>query len=164
MIVKIAGTVLISASGLFLGMYMSGRLKKRRELLEKMQVFLNTAATSVRYSSDDIFRVTGLCARSCGLDGFEFDSSDAPFQDLWRSEIKALSSKYHLNNSDRELLTELGNSLGTTDAEGQLHLIELYKSLLAKQLEAAEAEQRQKTRVYVSVGLFSGLSLAIVLI
>jgi len=83
----------------------------------------------------------------------------------WRGAWNEAADGFpELNDGDVELLTAIGNALGTTDTAGQTAMLELHQNLLMTRLtEAAEASGR-KGAMYRSVGVLTGLGLAIIVI
>ena len=87
-----------------------------------------------------------------------------PFAVFWNSEVDRIPKKVGLNNSDKELLIEFGALLGTTDIDGQLKHLELYGSIFEKRLNDCQAEFRDKSRIYRALGLFGGISTALIIL
>ena len=56
-----------------------------------------------------------------------------------------------------------GEKLGKTDLEGQLSHIELYRALFQKQIKEAEDDAQKKSRLYRTLGIFGGVSAAILI-
>ena len=70
---------------------------------------------------------------------------------------------YELENTDMQLLTDFGERLGTTDADGQLAHIAHYREIFAARLDDARQEAAQKAKLYKTLGLFGGVSAALLL-
>ena len=124
-------------------------------------MFLSTLSTSLRYQGADIFRLvhsSGELFSTLSITGGE------PFEEAWKKTICNFRSRYALTSQDFELLGEFGSQLGKTDTEGQLSHIELYQALFSKQLSLAEEEVISKSKLYQTMGLFAGVSAAIVLV
>ena len=132
---KLLGCAAVALSGLAFGVMKSRSLYARRDSLKRVLVFLSSLATNIRYSSDEISSAVSAAA----------NSSDAP------------------NNSDKELLLGFGEKLGKTDLEGQLSHIELYRALFQKQIKEAEDDAQKKSRLYRTLGIFGGVSAAILI-
>lgn len=69
-----------------------------------------------------------------------------------------------LEESERGIVKSIGLSLGTSDINGQLSMLEMNSQLLAKQIEIAHEQYMKKGRLYRSVGILAGLFVAILVI
>lgn len=161
---KIFGALLIAASGLMLGCSLSRKLNNRRDFLAKFAVFLNTLATGLRYSGDDIFTLVSLSAGDFAQLQIASRERGLPFEQVWEKKLSAFARQFSLTKQDVTLLKEFGEKLGKTDLEGQLKHIELYRTLFAKQLSQAEEAIAKKARLYKTLGLFGGVSAALMMI
>ena len=158
---KIAGALAVALSGLLFGRFRARRLAVRRDFLKELLVFLSALSTSLRYKSDDIFR---LVSSSGELFSAISNYSGESFENAWKNVIGDFRSRYSLSAQDQSLLCEFGAQLGKTDTEGQLSHIELYQALFSKQLALAEEDVKSKSKLYQTMGLFAGVSAAIVLV
>jgi stage III sporulation protein AB len=111
----------------------------------------------------------------CGISKSVYEEEDNIFKNFCL-ELKALdcdvstSWEYALNNTknylkkeDIEVLSMLGKMLGKTDKIGQLQEIDIVSKFLDKQIEFAEEEKSKNEKLYKTLGIVSGLTLAIVL-
>ena len=62
----------------------------------------------------------------------------------------------------RQILLQLGNSLGKYDVDSQLQGIELAISRLRNLLDAWQAEQQSRVRSYCTLGVCAGAAIAII--
>lgn len=165
MILKIIGAVLLVSACFFVGLSKSRALYRRRDFFKSFIVFLSTLETNLRYNCSDIFILVSLCAKSCELSYFIIDqSSDKPFVSVWNKIVSSLPSCLSLKNSDIELLLEFGSHLGKSDLDGQLKHVELYKEIFSNQLSLADEDINKKSKLYKTMGLFVGISTALLII
>ena len=164
MLLKLTGCALIALTGLGAGCMLTKRLGARHDFFGKFCVFISLLQTRIRYDSADIFTLVSCCAEGAGLELFESADDNLPFADFWNSEIEKIPKKAGINNSDKELLSEFGSMLGTTDVEGQLKHLEMYGSIFQKRLQDSQAEFRDKSRIYRALGLFGGISAALIIL
>lgn len=164
MLLKLTGCALIALTGFGIGNLLCKKLGARRDFFGKFCVFISLLQTRIRYDSADIFTLVSCCAKGAGLSYFESTEDTLPFASFWNSEIENIPKKAGLNNSDKELLSEFGSLLGTTDVEGQLKHLELYGSIFQKRLKDCQAEFKDKSRVYRALGLFGGVSAALIIL
>ena len=64
----------------------------------------------------------------------------------------------------QDILKKLGKLLGQTDVEGQISEIEVVTKFLDTQLSNAEEERNKNEKMYRTLGIVSGLTIAIILI
>lgn len=95
-----------------------------------------------------------ICELSCG----------ASLKSSWNKSVDKFSSEMCLSKDDEIIIKDFSNSFGDTDVAGQISNIEMYIELLNKNLEKAEKEAAEKSRVSMSCSLFLGLLISILLI
>lgn len=69
-----------------------------------------------------------------------------------------------LKKEDKEVLKMLGKMLGKTDKLGQINEINIVSRFLDKQIEDSEEEKKKNEKLYKTLGVVCGLTLAIVLV
>lgn len=69
-----------------------------------------------------------------------------------------------LEDTERGIVKSVGMSLGTSDINGQLSMLEVNSQLLAKQVEIAHEQYIKKGKLYRSAGILAGLFVAILVI
>ncbi len=165
MALKIFGGLLLVISGTLVGLLYSKRLFLYREFYKKIINFSSSLSVQLRYSTADIFTLTALCADTAEIDFFDFkNEKNLPFSAVWSKNTEAIPSKFGLNRNDKQLLLEFGEQLGKTDVEGQLKHLELYEEIFKKQLENAETEIKNKSKLYKTMGFFVGTAVALMII
>ncbi|MFU2362789.1 MAG: stage III sporulation protein AB, partial [Clostridiales bacterium] len=82
--------------------------------------------------------------------------------EAWRKAL--LISKNNLNKEDVATIQNLSRLLGQTDIEGQISEVEVVNNFLTVQLENASEERRKNEKMYRTLGLVTGLTIAIILI
>lgn len=87
---------------------------------------------------------------------------EVPAGEAW---VQALQeTKCNLNQEDISVMQNLGRLLGQTDLDGQISEIEVVNDFLTAQLENASEERRKNEKMYRTLGLVTGLTIAIILI
>ncbi len=84
------------------------------------------------------------------------------FPVAWRESLET-DGLDPLTVEDRQILTDLGNVLGSTGLQGQIDQLNLLQSRLKSQLEAASQRYATNGKLYRSLGLMGGLLLVILL-
>ncbi|MBR2279801.1 MAG: stage III sporulation protein AB [Ruminococcus sp.] len=161
--VKYLGLILIVITGFGAGFYYSLRLKNRFEFLSAFKDFLSTLETNMRYNCSDIFTIVKNSAPDMLRNVF-INDENPDFQRYWKSCISSVPKRYALKKEDYNLFYEFGRILGTTDIDGQLNHIKLYRELLNNNIDNSLKELKQKSKLSKLLGLFAGLSLALILL
>ena len=164
---KWIGVICLILTGAGLGLWKAARLSSRTQLLDEAVRLTRRAAEEIRFSaaptqvwlraltqSGEFRRLTFLrAAATCS----PFD-----FHAVWRRETAHLPAE--LSDRDVQLVRQFGESLGTSDIAGQLALCEECGRRLEEQREEARAQQREKSRLYGSLGLLAGLGAALLVV
>ena len=82
----------------------------------------------------------------------------SPFPDAWRIGMERARAEL------ADVLLPLGEVLGSTELEGQLSAIRHAQSLLDNRLADARAYRERNGKLYQSLGVMSGVAIAIILI
>lgn len=159
---KLFGAGLLMLCCTLYGFYRAYGLRLRRGFLVDFIDFLTRLETNIRYFSDDIFKLIRLSAPSSL--SFVFEDKREPFCDYWKSCIKKIPKSYKLTKDDIQKLYEFGETLGTTDAQGQIEHIRVYKSVFEQSLKNARKDCDSKSRLYKTLGFFAGAVLALMII
>lgn len=167
MLLHLLAAAMLILSGAFCGAYYSEKLKNRVRICTDAERLLRICAAMIRSSRRDIFNII-KALKSEGLSelGFLFElpeeySADCDVRNCWRN---ALIRDRSIPAEEKAVLTELGQILGTTDAEGQLSGI---ASLLVRMEELREQRREEylrKGKLYRSLGVMAGVSVGIILI
>lgn len=160
--VKCFGLLFIVSACFLTGVYFSLRLKFRFEFLSSFRGFMSNLETNIRYDSRDIFELIKASAPDY-ISGI-FGDERGELSSYWKNTIKNIPPRYSLKNEDLSLFTEFGRMLGTTDIEGQLNHISLYKELIETNIDNSKKELNSKSRLYKLLGLFAGIAAALLLI
>ena len=88
--------------------------------------------------------------------------SGEAFSTSWRASIECKSNS--LDRDLAEILSPLGEVLGSTDLDSQLSVISCACRLLKVNLEKAREEQRKKSGMFRTMGVLCGIAIAILMI
>lgn len=159
---KYVGLILIIITCFGTGYYFSLRLKLRFVFLSAFKDFLSALETNLRYNSSDIFTLVKSSAPEAVKDIFDKENSN--FISYWSECINSIPKKYALKNDDYNIIYEFGKMLGTSDVEGEIKHIKLYEELIKNNLYNSESELKQKSKLYKLLGLFAGLTIALLML
>lgn len=164
---KLLGIIFIIICGAGIGAKASGDLKKQTELCISVRTFLSELGILMRYKGDTLFVLISELSERQSIQELKFlsrvidnMSSGMTFPYAWKT---ALSDDALLSPELTELLLKFGESLGTSDIEGQLMSIERSEEELSGIYENALSIYRRKGRLYRSIGLLGGITAALLL-
>ncbi len=151
--------------GTLIGMYFSKKLSDRTRLIESFVSALRTMSTYIRYNRmklDEVFRrLTSEYNLPVSCELIRLCENGKPFHSEWENCISKLDS---LSDSDKAILSALGEELGKSDTEGQLASIESAKELLSDNKVKAVIERDTKGRLYRTLGILLGATAGIIFI
>lgn len=157
--------MLLVAAGTLAGYLESHKLTARVEQLEAFLRFLSLAQTEIRFAAlpvEQIVQKHGreleflrLCAQNCG--------GGKAFSTVWEQSVTAGTGDGGLLSQDIELLRGFGSGFGASDVDGQLSHCALYTELIGESLKSAREEKGKKSRLYQTLGVFAGITAALVL-
>ena len=168
---KLIGLLMIVLAGIGVGLYASACLKRRAASFERLDSLIGYMETQIRYSAAPISEVIAQAAQGGEFDSLTFlvqasrlISRGQPPETALAIAVKKYGEESCLNKADRELLLQFGRGLGKSDLEGQLAHCASYRRLIADRLQTARGEAAAKGRLYLTLGIAGGLSLALLLL
>ena len=75
-----------------------------------------------------------------------------------------VSKSGYLKEDDRQILSELGRTIGKSNTDGETAVLALAGQRLSFQLKTAEEERKRKGRLYTTLGIMLGAAVGIMLI
>ncbi len=161
--------MITAATGI--GMMFSLTLLKRAAQLEQAVRMVTEIENTIRFQATDTQGILANLNRQGDYPGLSFISafeanvpSGASPQEVMARAVSLSRSETQLNTRDRELLQAFFLKLGTTDIEGQIKHCQYYKLSLEQQYGEAKTAAAQKSRLYVFLGFFAGLTFALFVI
>lgn len=148
--------LLIVFSGALVGLHLSQRLTKRREILTQLSAMFHRAETLIAYRSDNLCEVFGG-----NFADYPF-TPDEPFDTQWRQFIGQFGSL--LSDEDRAVLMQFGDGLGSSDADSQQKHFSLCETLLNERIDAVQKEIGEKSKLCRVLPLSAGLAVALLLL
>ncbi|MFU0833309.1 MAG: Stage III sporulation protein AB [Oscillospiraceae bacterium] len=163
--IKLLGALLLIMAGSLSGYKESHKLSVRVDSLELFLRFLSAAKTEIRYSAVPVvqvikrhsagFQFLEECANNCEQGG--------SFADAWRYTVIHYAKNDGFAANDIKLLLSFGEGFGASDTDGQIAHLQLYSELFATSLKSARDERNRKSKLYLMLGIFAGLSSALLL-
>lgn len=155
--------------------YMIGKLYAKRYVnrvaeLEKMKSMLNVFKAKIKF--------TGLTIQEIFNQLYEDNQdnmgkifklaneymNDKNAKEAWEMALENSKNDNYLSTEDIIALKSLGKMLGNTDIEGQVSQIELSENLLDEKIAEAQEAKKKNTKLYKTLGISTGLAIAIILI
>ena len=164
---KIIGMIVIVISTSMIGISCSEKLKKRAgelglvcHMIEEMSLLIRYRALTVYELIENLKKNSMLCTLPF-LNEFKADNG-LPFKTSWEENVVNIHT--FMNDGDIKLLKTLGGTLGTSDIDGQLQSLEVYKADFKRLEKEAIAAYEKKAKLYRSLGFLCGMFVSIMLI
>ncbi len=165
---KIILLISIMVASTLLGILFSKKYSNREKELKEMKSALNIFATKIKFTYEPIPNVFLEIANKIeGNVGQIFARASNRMKeenagDAWANAFTDVPN--NLTKEDITILSNLGRLLGQTDVEGQISEIEVVVQFLDTQLEQAKQEKIRNEKMYRTLGIVGGLTIAIILI
>jgi stage III sporulation protein AB len=159
------GALILIAVGTFAGYMESHRLAMRVEQLEAFLRFLSAAQTEIRFAALPVEQIVQRHGgeieflRICG----DCCKTDISFLSAWKTGVQSGTKGRGFLAGDIGLLYGFGEGFGASDTEGQLSHCALYSELITENLKNAREEKNRKSKLYQTLGVFSGMAAALLL-
>ena len=168
LVIKYFMLFLVLVACTLIGRFLSKKYIYRLNELEEMKNALNMFATKIKFTYEPIpsifMEIANKIQRNIGQ-VFERAASRMREESAGGAWIHALEEvECNFTKEDKEVLKNLSRLLGQTDLEGQISEIEVVNQFLTSQLENAGEERRKNEKMYRTLGIITGLTIAIILI
>lgn len=148
------------------GQYVNFRMKKRISSLNQCIVFIENINTQISYSKKNIFGIISELSYSDNMKlKTVYELKSHPNSDLnesWKNVFSEYGKQDYLTRDDIEILLSFGEILGITDLHGQSNNCRLHIEMLKKQLQSAEKDFADKSKI--NTALSSLLAAATIII
>lgn len=166
--IRITGILLIFLTSTVLGMFLSNNIKNKRERLVKERKMLEEISIMIRFNSLTLKEIIYELENEELFCDFKFLKilkimleKPISFPEAWEQAIKKDDI---ISESEKKVLIELGFNLGTTDIDGQLSTLNIYKIRLDKMIEEESEKYRVKGKMYRSLGIMFGAMIGILIV
>ena len=155
-VIKLYLCILILFCGAVIGLHLSQKLTRRKEILTEFEVLFHRALIRIEYNAGDLCEVF-----SDNFAAYEFEHT-IPFEIQWGRFINGFS--YLLTKDDIAMLLSFTKELGASDCESQRRHISLYSDMLKEHIDEAQEEIRKKAKVYRIIPLSVGIVISLMVI
>ncbi|MEG2987634.1 MAG: stage III sporulation protein AB [Lachnospiraceae bacterium] len=170
---KILGSVMVMIACGGLGIDAAFRLKKRLCILEKLKQMVTHLNGEILYANaplPEAFERVGNRNPGKAGDLFKSVASDLKketgerFDQIWSGQVGKFSKESVLSRKEREQLIVFGEHLGYLDRDMQEKTIRFYLENLEYSIQCLRMQETEKCRLFVSLGILSGLFLTVVMV
>ena len=163
---KLTGVIAIFTACTVIGLYFSKQLKRRVEIFRQTRLMIDKIATLIKFRSYTVYELCDEILRDGMLSEMSFVSfqrdEDKSFSALWEDSV--LKWNVPIKKEERDFYINLGNSLGTTDTEGQISSLSVFYKEAEKMLCTAEKDFNEKGKLCRALGVLCGAFVSILLI
>ncbi len=144
-----------------MGIAISSEMYKRIKRVEALISLTNDFENMIRYRALTIKEMIEETSKSYEILSFIKNiETDGNIHNSWKNAV--LGSV--MGNEEKEIMILFGNSLGTTDINGQISTIKVYRKRLENLYKKISEEYSSKGRMYRSAGVLIGIMAGIMLI
>lgn len=172
MVLKIAGSLLVTCSCGALGLWKAGQWKDHLGMLEQLRKMIVLLRSEILYAHTPLGEALGHVGRKsegvlAGLFGAveerTMQQQGELFYIIWREEVEKRKKEMLLSDRERQELIAFGEHLGYLDLEMQEHTVALYLEQLEMSIRFYREHEREQSRLYASLGIMGGLFLSIMM-
>ncbi len=149
---------------LVIGIAKSTELKKRSLLLAELKQLTTEFSISIRCTAPTLDELCESCTGVFGELLREKKAESSDIRTVWSSAAEQLAACPFCHKDEARLLLEMGQALGTCNAEGQLSLLEMYGAKLESISKSAEKDLLTKGKMCRSVSALLGAGIAVLII
>ncbi|WP_127585978.1 stage III sporulation protein SpoIIIAB [Paenibacillus koleovorans] len=168
---KLIGAMLVIAACTLLGLAKAARYARRPRQLRLLIQVLQRLETEMTYGAtplaDALRRIAAQAADPIGamlLDAAErMDPGGETAKASWQEATRLHWRYTALQDSEREVWSQLGFTLGVSDREDQVKHLRLAASLLQTEEQVAWEEQRRYEKMWRSLGVLAGALIVIMM-
>ena len=170
---KLAGAVLVFVACIGYSSYLLEKQKTRRNVLQAFISMLDLPSGKLRYERLPVEEVLeeldqkyhGVVGAVMGRIADRLTAGICEnLETIWREEFAAAEKQLMLTGEEMEIVLETGKNLGYLDVEAQMGHLKGCRERLSGKLAEAEAELKEKRRIYRYLGIAVGVLVILVLV
>ncbi len=165
---RILGAVCIFSASALVGIHLSENIRNKKERLVLTEKMFSEISDYIRWNSLTLHEIADRLFKSEQFAELEFVSAlsqncknTRSFPSAWENAVK---SDNQMCGEEKKFFYEIGNTLGTTDTQGQLSALDMYKSRIEKMILEESERYRIKGKLYRSLGAALGAMTGILMI
>ncbi len=168
---RIMGAVLVIFATTAYGYILSRDLRARYNELKELKKIMFILKGEIGFGHTPVKEAFGNIALRCSeplrtilQDFSSIRNQNEPVAKQWEHCMGEGLKKTHLSAAEKERLILLGDMLGLSDCDTQLHAIDVYLDELAVSIDQLTAALPGKVRLYNSLGVMCGIVIALIII
>ena len=172
MVLKLAGSLLVTCSCGALGLWKAGQWKEHLGMLEQLRKMILLLKGEILYAHSPLEEALEQAGRkSEGVLASFFiqvasriqDREGEVFFELWKEEIQNHKRNFLFTEKECAELKAFGEHLGYLDLDMQERTIALYLEQLDLSIDYYRSHEQEQTKLFTSLGVMGGLFLSIIL-
>lgn len=167
---RLIGALILCIGSSYLGFSAAGTVRRRGRLLQNLKLSLEMMRCEVSYTLTPIGKICDILAKSAEgevrtlyIRLAKVFSAPYPEQDNWAEEL-VHSTLRGIPEEPANAMIELLTSFGRFGVKEQLRLIDLTAEKVTAALEQTESEKKQRCKCYQTLGICTGLAIAILVL
>lgn len=170
LIIKYIELSLIFITSLYIGILYSKKYSNRVKDLEEMKNAMRIFKAKINFTYIPIPEIFGEMEKEIksNISNIFFNAKeymkDFTAAESWKMAIRECKNNTNFSDEDIEIISNLSKSLGNTDIEGQISIIELTEELIDKQIKKAREEESKNGKLYKTLGTGIGMTIIIILV
>lgn len=170
LIIKYLELFFIFITSMYMGILYSRRYLNRVKDLEEMKNAMEIFKSKIKFTYKpipEIFEEIAKEIKSNIAGVFLLSKSymeEYTASESWKMAMEKSASNTNLTKDDIEVISNLSKTLGGTDLDGQIAIIELTENLIDRQIQKAREEETKNGRLYKTLGMGIGLAIIIILV
>lgn len=154
--------------GIWYGMYKSNDLKNRVIILKQILSMTEKIQTYIKYERRSTKNILKALKEDENLQNLEFlkdlKISDNNIKMQFKTTVLDFTKTKRLKREDENIILSVGDILGSYDVNTQLNQFESLKINIKNTLQNAIKTYEENGKLYRSIGLLSGIFVAILLV
>lgn len=172
MLLKLSGGLFVVMGASGLGFWLADQWKLHLQYLEQLRKMIFLLKGEILYAHSPLEEAFFRAGKKSGGELGDFfvdisrrieNQSGELFFTIWQEEIQNFGKGMPLSEKDKRDLSGFGEHLGYLDLEMQERTILLYLEQLDLEIDYLREHQKEKSRLYTSLGVMGGLFLAIIM-
>lgn len=147
------------------------RMNMRMRLLEKVELMLNAVLCEIRFLATPATEIISDLCNKNDFDDLQFLklcnkklNSGYDFRSAWSEALCTSSDKIYFKKSDLQILSQFGNQLGTTDAQGQSSICALHLESVKINIRDSREQKEKYGNLIYGLSFLFGIGIIIVFI
>ncbi len=165
--IRFIGSTLVAIAVTWWGMCEAKKLKERVEFLRALLSGLLTAKAEIEFGRYEIGYIFKRINMNNDKGIFKICSGlikEKGIKAAWETAVNNVCDEGFLKGNDKNVIIQLGKSLGMSDVEGQKNNIDMVVAELKKSISVAEEEDMRLGKVYKGCSVLLGVFIMIILI